>query len=138
MILSYADVRAILISEDEAQESDEGILGADQTDKLVEASMSSYEKSNTTITDLYKGLEVITQLLKYIINSVKYDPVTNKKIEEASETLAKISTQTTEILSLVRSFDFSTLQSTIKNIQDHAFKQDEASAVWMKSSTNMA
>nr|GEY90689.1 hypothetical protein [Tanacetum cinerariifolium] len=88
MILFYVDVRAILLSEDEAQESE------DQTDKLVEASMSSSKKSSTTITDLYKGLEVTTQLLKDITNSVKDDPATNKKIEEASETLAKISTQT--------------------------------------------
>nr|GEW12820.1 hypothetical protein [Tanacetum cinerariifolium] len=127
MILSYADVRAILLSEDEAQESKEDILGVgeemddnpqsdeiqhqsspphieasdtdsssdkilkkitkdqwekheeevvhyvnlkasiddyyneniahrDQTDKLVEASMSSLKKSNTIITDLYNGL----------------------------------------------------------------------------------
>nr|GFA96266.1 hypothetical protein [Tanacetum cinerariifolium] len=54
------------------------------------------------------------------------------------KTLANISTQTIEILSLVRSFDFSTLQSTVKNIQDHAFKQEEASAAWKKSFTNMA
>nr|GEY90318.1 retrovirus-related Pol polyprotein from transposon TNT 1-94 [Tanacetum cinerariifolium] len=55
----------------------------------------------------------------------------------ASKTLTKISTQTTEILSSVRSIDLSTLQSTVKNIQDHAFKQEEASATWMKSSTNI-
>nr|GEX00007.1 hypothetical protein [Tanacetum cinerariifolium] len=100
--------------------------------------MSSLKNSNTTITDLYKGLEVITQLLKDIKNSVKDDPATNKKIKEAFETLAKISTQTFEILSLVRSFDFSTLLSIVKHIQDHAFKQEEASSVWIKSSTNMA
>nr|GEV68359.1 hypothetical protein [Tanacetum cinerariifolium] len=89
MILSYVDVRAILLSEDEAQE-------------------------------------------------INDDLATNKKIEEAFETLAKISTQTTEILSSVMSFDFSTLLSNVKNIQDHAFKQEEALATWMKSSTNMA
>nr|GEV55508.1 retrovirus-related Pol polyprotein from transposon TNT 1-94 [Tanacetum cinerariifolium]GEV76571.1 retrovirus-related Pol polyprotein from transposon TNT 1-94 [Tanacetum cinerariifolium] len=88
----------------------------DQTDKLVEASMSSLEKSSTTINDLYKGMKVITQLLKDITDSVKDDPAINKKIKEASETLAKIFTQTTEILS----------------------SQKEASAAWMKSSTNMA
>nr|GEX51834.1 hypothetical protein [Tanacetum cinerariifolium] len=98
------------------------------TDNLVEASMSSLKKSSSTINDLYKGLEVITQLLKEITNSVKDDPATNKKIKETSETLTKISTQTTEILSSVRSFDFSTLYSTVKNIQDNAFKQEEASA----------
>nr|GEU55520.1 hypothetical protein [Tanacetum cinerariifolium] len=173
MMLYYADVRAILLSEDEAQENlgsnkydntllltkrklvkylkkisrvlfkritedqwekhgeaavhyvnlkasiddyyNENIAHRDQTDQLVEASMSSLEKSSTAITDLYKDLKVITQLLKDIKNSVKDDPATNKKIEKASETLAKISTQTTEILSL----------------------QEEASAAWMKSSTNM-
>ncbi|GKB87392.1 retrovirus-related pol polyprotein from transposon TNT 1-94 [Tanacetum coccineum] len=115
----------------------ENIAHKDQTDKLVEAFMSSLEKSSTTINDLYKGLEVITQLLKDITTSVKDDSATNKKVEEASEHLAKISTQITEILSLVKSLDFST-QSTVKNIQDHAFKQEEASPDWMKSSTNMA
>nr|GEZ54857.1 hypothetical protein [Tanacetum cinerariifolium] len=63
-----------------------------QTDKLVEASMCSFEKGSTTINDLYKGLEIITQLLKDITNSVKDDPATNKKIKEAPETLAKIFT----------------------------------------------
>nr|GEV11750.1 uncharacterized mitochondrial protein AtMg00810-like [Tanacetum cinerariifolium] len=72
----------------------------DQTDKRVESSMSSLNKSSSTTSDLYKGLEVITQLLKDITNSVKDNPATNKKIKEATKTLAKISTQTTEILSL--------------------------------------
>nr|GFD28009.1 hypothetical protein [Tanacetum cinerariifolium] len=57
-----------------------------QTNKLVEAFMSSLKKSSTTINDLYKGLEVITQLLKDITNSVKDDPAINNKIEEAYET----------------------------------------------------
>nr|GEY30827.1 hypothetical protein [Tanacetum cinerariifolium] len=107
-------------------------------ERITEDQWENHEESSSTINDLYKGLEVITQLFKDITNSVKDDPTTTKKIEEASETLAKISTQTTEILSSVRSFDFSTLQSNVKNIQDHAFKQEEASAAWMKSSTNMA
>nr|GEV19547.1 retrovirus-related Pol polyprotein from transposon TNT 1-94 [Tanacetum cinerariifolium] len=140
ILLSCADVRAILLYEDEssppqedkptsstaphtkASETDSSsdkilrkyddtlslteqqlvkylrkVSHIDQTDKLVEASMSSLEKSSTTINDLYKGLEVVTQLLKDITNS-----------------------------------------STVKIIQDHAFKQEEASAAWMKSSTNMA
>nr|GEY30828.1 hypothetical protein [Tanacetum cinerariifolium] len=185
MLLTYADVRGILLSEDEAQESEEDILGAgeemdnnpqsaeiqhqssppkedkhtsstaphteafdtdsssdkilrkyDDTFPLTERQLVKYlrkvsrvlferitedqwenhEESSSTINDLYKGLEVITQLFKDITNSVKDDPTTTKKIEEASETLAKISTQTTEILSSVRSFDFSTLQSNAQPI----------------------
>nr|GEV11753.1 hypothetical protein [Tanacetum cinerariifolium] len=82
---------------------------SNQTDQLVEDYMSSLEKISSTINDLYKGLEVITPLLKDITNSIKDDPAINKKIEESSKTLAKISTETTEIFSLVRIFDFSTL-----------------------------
>ncbi|GKC41769.1 hypothetical protein Tco_1059491 [Tanacetum coccineum] len=109
-----------------------------RTDKLVEASMSSLDRSSTTISDLYKGLNVITQLLKDISNAVKNDPATNQKINEATKTFARISSNVTEVLSLVMGFDFSALLSTVKSIQDHAFNQEEASAAWMKTSTNMA
>ncbi|GKD28094.1 hypothetical protein Tco_1234308 [Tanacetum coccineum] len=39
---------------------DENIAHRDQTDKLLEASMSSLDRSSTTISDLCKGLNVIT------------------------------------------------------------------------------
>nr|GFA14817.1 hypothetical protein [Tanacetum cinerariifolium] len=137
------------LSKDEAQESEEDILGAGeemndnpqsdetqhqssppQEDKPTLSTTSQTEASdtdslsdkilkNSTINGLYKGLELITQLLKDVTNFVKDEPATNKKIEESSETLAKISTQTTEILSSVTSFDFSTLQSTVKNVTPH-------------------
>nr|GEY68470.1 hypothetical protein [Tanacetum cinerariifolium] len=173
MLLTYADVRAILLSEDEAQEVDEEVLAAeddidedphddkevrtsslkqdhpapshvqesafdssilaskdltifflslkvdqyyeeniahkDQSDKLVEASMSSLDRSSTTISDLYKGLNFITQLFKEISNTIKDDPATNQKINEATETFARISSYVTELLSLVKGFDFSAL-----------------------------
>ncbi|GJT79883.1 retrovirus-related pol polyprotein from transposon TNT 1-94 [Tanacetum coccineum] len=109
----------------------------DQTDKLVEASMSSLDRSSTTISDLYKGLNVITQLLKDISNTVKDDPATNHKINEATKTFARIYSNVTEVLSLVKGFDFSALMSAMKSLRDHAVKQEEASTTWMKSSTNM-
>ncbi|GKB23230.1 hypothetical protein Tco_0862631 [Tanacetum coccineum] len=58
---------------------DENISHRDQTDKLVEASMSSLDKSRTTMDDLYKGLNVITALLKDINNAVKDDPASTVK-----------------------------------------------------------
>nr|GEV52751.1 zinc finger, CCHC-type [Tanacetum cinerariifolium] len=93
--LSYADLKASI-----NQYYNENITHRDQTDKLVKALISSLDKSNTTISDIYKGLDVIIQLLRDINNAVKDDPATNKKIDEAIKTFAKISTQTTEILSL--------------------------------------
>nr|GEX92275.1 hypothetical protein [Tanacetum cinerariifolium] len=106
-----------------------------KTGQLVASSMSYLDKSNSSISDLYKGLNVITVLLKDINNAVKDDLTTNKKIDEAIKTFAKISPQTTEIPSLVKTFDFSTLQSTIQDLQAYALKQKEASAVWANSST---
>ncbi|GKF23423.1 hypothetical protein Tco_0075745, partial [Tanacetum coccineum] len=79
---------------------DENIAHRDQTNKLVEAFMSSLDKSSTTIHDLYKGLNVIIELLKEINNAVKDDPIINKKISEATESFTKISTNITEVLSL--------------------------------------
>ncbi|GJY81383.1 hypothetical protein Tco_0494134 [Tanacetum coccineum] len=131
--VSYADLKASV-----DQYYDENIAHRDQTDKLVEASMSSLDRSSTTISDLYKGLNVITQLLKEISNAVKDDPATNQKLNEATETFVRISSNVTKVLSLVKGFDFSILLSTVKSIQDHVVKKEEASTAWMKTSTNMA
>ncbi|GKB55887.1 hypothetical protein Tco_0912073 [Tanacetum coccineum] len=117
---------------------DENVAHRGQTDKLVESTMNTIANSSTTIKDIYQGLNVITQLLKDINNDVKDDPATNKKLDKAIETFAKISTNTTEVISLVKDFDFSTLQSIMKDLQAHALKQEEVSATWTKSSTNMA
>ncbi|GJY29695.1 hypothetical protein Tco_0405462 [Tanacetum coccineum] len=89
--VSYADLKASI-----DQHYDENIPHRDQTDKLVEASMSSLDRISTTISDLYKGLDVITQLLKDINNAVKDDPATNQKLNEATETFARISSNITE------------------------------------------
>ncbi|GJX23454.1 hypothetical protein Tco_0227899 [Tanacetum coccineum] len=89
--VSYANLKASI-----DQYYDENIAHRDQTDKLMEASMSSIDRSNTTISDLYKGLYVITHFLKYINNAVKDDLAANQKINEATETFARISSNITE------------------------------------------
>ncbi|GJT12772.1 hypothetical protein Tco_0859814 [Tanacetum coccineum] len=158
-------LKAFLLSDDEAQESEEDILGADkpqsshapsteasdtdsscddilkkydnilplterqlvkdQIDKLVEASMSPLDKSSNTISDLYKGLNIITELLKEIKNAVKDDFVI-KKISEATKSFTKFSTNIID------------LQFFVNTLQAHALKQDEELSAWAKSSTNMA
>nr|GEX62989.1 hypothetical protein [Tanacetum cinerariifolium] len=72
------------ISEDNWKKREEAA-----TVKLVEASMSSLDKSNNTINDLYKGLNFIIDLLKEIKNAIKDDSVINKKITEATESFTK-------------------------------------------------
>ncbi|GJU52641.1 hypothetical protein Tco_1226355 [Tanacetum coccineum] len=94
----YADLKASV-----DQYYDENIAHRDQTDKLMEASMSSLDRSSTTISDLYKGLNVITELLKDISNAVKDDPAINQKLNEATETFAKISSNVTEDTSKIKS-----------------------------------
>ncbi|GJS42634.1 hypothetical protein Tco_0567677 [Tanacetum coccineum] len=91
--VSYADLKASI-----DQYYNENITHRDQIDKLVEASMSSLDRSSTTISDLYKGLDVSTQLLKDINNVVKDDPTTNQKLNEATETFTRISSKLTENL----------------------------------------
>ncbi|GKG53289.1 hypothetical protein Tco_0552557, partial [Tanacetum coccineum] len=80
----------------------------------------------------------ITELLKEINNAVKDDPVINKKISTATESFTKISTNITKVLSLVKGFNFSDLQSSVDALRAHALKQDKELAAWAKYSTNMA
>ncbi|GJY54445.1 hypothetical protein Tco_0446109 [Tanacetum coccineum] len=118
--VSYADLKTSI-----EEYYVENVAHRDQTDKLVETTMSTLDRSSTTIKDLYQGLNVITKLLQDINTAVTNDPATNKKNVEAIETFAKISTHTTEVLSLVKAFDPSTLQSAMKDLQAHALKQEE-------------
>nr|GEV06994.1 hypothetical protein [Tanacetum cinerariifolium] len=63
--VSYTDLKASV-----DQYYDENIDHKDQTDKLVEASMSSLDRSSTTIGDIYKGMNVIINFSKkYLIQS---------------------------------------------------------------------
>nr|GEX03879.1 hypothetical protein [Tanacetum cinerariifolium] len=89
--ISYADLKASV-----DQYYDENIAHRYQTDKLLEASLSSLDRSSTTISDLYKGLNVTTQLLKEISNAVKDYLATNEKINKATKTFARISSHVTE------------------------------------------
>ncbi|GJU85700.1 hypothetical protein Tco_1293246 [Tanacetum coccineum] len=86
-VINYVDIKASI-----DDYYDKNIAHRDHTDKLVEASTSSLDKSNNTISDLYKGLNIITELLKEIKNVVKDDSVINKKITETTESFTKFST----------------------------------------------
>ncbi|GJT25261.1 hypothetical protein Tco_0895198 [Tanacetum coccineum] len=92
---------------------DENIAHRDQTEKLVEASMSFLDKSSNTISDLYKGLNIITKLLKEIKNVVKDDSIINKKISLSIESFTKFLTNIID------------LQYSVNTLQAHALKQDE-------------
>ncbi|GJU74515.1 hypothetical protein Tco_1265920 [Tanacetum coccineum] len=129
--VSYVDLKASI-----DQYYDENIAHRDQTDKLMEASMSSLDRISTTISDLYKGLNVIAELLKDISNSVKDDPVINQKLNEATETFARISSNVTEVLSLVKGFDSFALLSDVKSLRAYAVKQEEASTARIKKDTS--
>ncbi|GKE77358.1 hypothetical protein Tco_1543478 [Tanacetum coccineum] len=71
---------------------DENIAHRDQTDKIIEASISSLDKSINTISDLYKGLNIITELLKEIKNAVKDDSAHALKQDEELAAWSKSST----------------------------------------------
>ncbi|GJU38115.1 hypothetical protein Tco_1186469 [Tanacetum coccineum] len=99
----------------------------------LKASIDTYYDENIAHRDQTDKL-----LLKEINTAVKDDPAMNKKINEAIETFDKISTNTTEILSLVKDIHFATIQSTVNGLQAQALKQEKVSVAWTTSSTNMA
>ncbi|GJR03287.1 hypothetical protein Tco_0526271 [Tanacetum coccineum] len=59
----------------------------------------------------------ILENLREVQNAVKEDPVLNKKVLEATEAYIKNSTTLTKLLTLMKTFDFSSLKSLTKSLK---------------------
>nr|GEU31502.1 hypothetical protein [Tanacetum cinerariifolium] len=82
VLSTYADVRAFLLSDDEDQKSKKDILGAgeEMNEKPQDAIITE-----THHYDLYKGLNIIIELLKEIKNAVKETLSSTKKLMLSSK-----------------------------------------------------
>nr|GEU86167.1 retrovirus-related Pol polyprotein from transposon TNT 1-94 [Tanacetum cinerariifolium] len=158
VLFTYANVRAFLLSNDEAQESEEDNLGAGeemdkdpQTASIAETHHQSSppqankpQSSHAPSTEASDTDSSCDDILKKYDNTLPLterqldDLVINKKINEATESFTKISTNIAEVISLVKGFNFADLQSSVNGLQAHALKKDKELATWAKSSTNMA
>ncbi|GJX90725.1 hypothetical protein Tco_0344051, partial [Tanacetum coccineum] len=132
-VVSYADLGAYIEGYYE-----ENVDHREQTDKLVQATMDSLDKTATNKTNLLKALNEITKALQVIQDAVKDDPALNKKVIEATEAYTKNSTALTELLTIVKNFDLQGLKSSIEFLQATALRQKGHLASWAKSSTSMA
>ncbi|GKE07223.1 hypothetical protein Tco_1399241, partial [Tanacetum coccineum] len=83
-------------------------------------------------------LNIITKLLKDVKNVVKDDPVLNKKVIKATKAYTKNSSARTELLNLVKNFNFQGLKSLVESLKVAALRQDEHLASWAKSSNSLA
>ncbi|GJT36152.1 hypothetical protein Tco_0926571 [Tanacetum coccineum] len=95
---------------------EENIDHREQTDKIIRATMYSLDKTATDRVNLLKTFNGVTKTLKAIQDAVIHDPDMNKKIPETIESFTKISSDLTELLSFVKGFDYSDLQSTVKDL----------------------
>ncbi|GJR56559.1 retrotransposon protein, putative, ty1-copia subclass [Tanacetum coccineum] len=68
----------------------------------------------------------------------KVDPTLNKKVLEAIEAYTQNSTNLTELLTLVKTFDFSGLKSLVESLKAIVDAQNDHLATWAKSSSNQA
>nr|GFA47690.1 hypothetical protein [Tanacetum cinerariifolium] len=110
--VSYADLRASIEGYYE-----ENIDHMKQTDKVIDAAMKSLDKNSIAIDDLLYALNVVINTLKTIHDAVKEDRVLNKKVLEAAEAYTKNSTHLTELLTLIKNFDFQGLKSSMNLVK---------------------
>ncbi|GJR36615.1 hypothetical protein Tco_1212299 [Tanacetum coccineum] len=101
VVVSYADLKASIEGYYE-----ENVNHIEQTDKVIDAAMNSLDKNSITRGDLLNALNGVTETLKAIQDAVKEDHVFNKKVIEATEAYTKNSIHLTELLTLIKNFDF--------------------------------
>ncbi|GKB25528.1 hypothetical protein Tco_0864929 [Tanacetum coccineum] len=85
---------------------EENVDHMEQTDKVIDAAMNSLDKNSIARGDLLNDLNGVTETLKAIQDVVKEDLVLNKKVIKATEAYTKNSTHLTELLTLIKNFDF--------------------------------
>ncbi|GJQ93271.1 hypothetical protein Tco_0004410 [Tanacetum coccineum] len=76
----------------------------------------------TKMGDLLNALNGVTETLKAIHDHVKEDHVLNKKVIEATKAYTKNSTHLTELLTLIKNFDFQGLKSSVESLQARHFR----------------
>ncbi|GJS50218.1 hypothetical protein Tco_0600339, partial [Tanacetum coccineum] len=84
------------------------------------------------------GLRRILGNLEEVQDAVKEDPALNKKVLEAIEAYTKNSTNLTQLLTLVKTFDFSGIKSIIESLKAVVDARNDHLAKWAKPSTNLA
>ncbi|GKB09204.1 hypothetical protein Tco_0837516, partial [Tanacetum coccineum] len=117
---------------------EENINHKDQTDKVIDAARNSLDKNSIARGDLLNALNGVTETLKAIQDAVKEDLVLNKKVIEATKAYTKNSTHITELLTLIKNFDFQGFKSSVESLQATALSQDKHLAECVKSSTSIA
>ncbi|GKD80856.1 hypothetical protein Tco_1347695, partial [Tanacetum coccineum] len=131
--VSYADLRASIEGYYE-----ENIDHMDQSNKVIQAAMNSLDKNNIARGDLLNALNGVTETLKAIQDAVKEDLVLNKKVIKATKAYTKNSTHLTELLTLIKNFDFQGFKSLVESLQATALSQDKHLDECGKSSTSIA
>ncbi|GKB76168.1 hypothetical protein Tco_0943063 [Tanacetum coccineum] len=89
-------------------------------------------------TDHNTGIIRIIDNLHEVQNAVKEDPTLNKKVLEAAKAYTKNSTNLTKLLTMVKTFDFPNLKSTIESLLNVVIAHNDHLAKWSKSSSSMA
>ncbi|GJW16881.1 hypothetical protein Tco_0024317 [Tanacetum coccineum] len=105
----------------------------------TDAALKNFQQIlNLFKTDHNTRLRRILTNLKEVEDAVKEDPALNNKVLEATEAYTENSTNVSEPLTPVKTFDFSGLKSIVESLKATMDSQNDHLATWAKSSTNLA
>ncbi|GJT87050.1 hypothetical protein Tco_1068767 [Tanacetum coccineum] len=107
--------------------------------KNTDAAVRNYQQIiNLFKTDHNTRIKRILDNLQEFQNVVKEDPALNKKVLEALEAYTKNSTSITELLQLVKNFDFPSFKTCLDSLQAVVTAQNDHLAKWAESFASMA
>ncbi|GKE04286.1 hypothetical protein Tco_1396304 [Tanacetum coccineum] len=105
----------------------------------IDASLRNYERILDKFrSDHVTGLNWILKNLQEVQSAVKEDTALNKRVLEAAKAYTKKSTNLTELLIMVKNFDFPNLKTIVKSLLAAVTTQNDHLAKWVESCALMA
>ncbi|GKE35279.1 hypothetical protein Tco_1454601, partial [Tanacetum coccineum] len=113
---------------------------ASSKDKKIDNFLNTSNSESSSCSKTFKPFDNYMPVIERVLevqNVVKEDHACNKKVLEAVEAYTKNSTNLTELLTLVKNFDFPGFKTTIEYLQAAVTAQNDHLAKWTESSASI-
>ncbi|GJU75401.1 hypothetical protein Tco_1272471 [Tanacetum coccineum] len=130
VVASYADLRMEIVGFHDATYKE---------NENTNIALRNYERILPQFkTQNAEGINRVLTNIREVQDAVKEDPTLNKKVLDATKSYTKNSSNLSELLTVVKDFDFLGFKTIIESLQAAITAQNDHLAKWAESSASMA